>query len=173
MAGKPNQSAKPGKTPEKKERTGQSGNIATNRRARHDYFIEEKYEAGLMLAGWEVKSLRAGRVQLAEAYVVMKNEEAWLVGAHMTPLNSASTHVIATPTRSRKLLMKRRELDHLVGAVDRKGYTLVPLSLYWKDGRAKLELGLAKGKAAHDKRASEKDKDWAREKSRVLKDRNR
>lgn len=173
MAGKPNQSAKPGKTPEKKERTGQSGNIATNRRARHDYFIEEKYEAGLMLAGWEVKSLRAGRVQLAEAYVVMKNEEAWLVGAHMTPLNSASTHVIATPTRNRKLLMKRRELDHLVGAVDRKGYTLVPLSLYWKDGRAKLELGLAKGKAAHDKRASEKDKDWAREKSRVLKDRNR
>jgi SsrA-binding protein len=173
MAGKPNQSAKPGKTPEKKERTGQSGSIATNRRARHDYFIEEKYEAGLMLAGWEVKSLRAGRVQLAEAYVVMKNEEGWLIGAHMTPLNSASTHVIATPTRSRKLLMKRRELDHLVGAVDRKGYTLVPLSLYWKDGRAKLELGLAKGKAAHDKRASEKDKDWKREKSRVLKDRNR
>jgi len=173
MAGKPNPSAKPGKTPEKKERTGQFGSIAVNRRARHDYFIEEKYEAGLMLAGWEVKSLRAGRVQLAEAYVVMKNEEGWLVGAHLTPLNSASTHVIATPTRNRKLLMKRRELDHLVGAVDRKGYTLVPLSLYWKDGRAKLELGLAKGKAAHDKRATEKDKDWKREKSRVLKDRNR
>ena len=126
-----------------------------------------------MLAGWEVKSLRAGRVQLAEAYVVIKNEEGWLVGAHLTPLNSASTHVIATPTRNRKLLMKRRELDHLVGAVDRKGYTLVPLSLYWKDGRAKLELGLAKGKAEHDKRATEKDKDWKREKSRVLKDRNR
>jgi len=125
------------------------------------------------LAGWEVKSLRAGRVQLAEAYVVIKNEEGWLLGAHLTPLNSASTHVIATPTRNRKLLMKRRELDHLVGAVDRKGYTLVPLSLYWKDGRAKLELGLAKGKAEHDKRATEKDKDWKREKSRVLKDRNR
>ena len=105
--------------------------------------------------------------------MVMKNEEGWLVGAHLTPLNSAYTHVIATPTRNRKLLMKRRELDHLVGAVDRKGYTLVPLSLYWKDGRAKLELGLAKGKAEHDKRATEKDKDWKREKSRVLKDRNR
>ena len=127
----------------------------------------------MVLSGWEVKSLRAGRVQLAEAYVVIKNEEGWLLGAHLTPLNSASTHVIATPTRNRKLLMKRRELDHLVGAVDRKGYTLVPLSLYWKDGRAKLELGLAKGKAEHDKRATEKDKDWKREKSRVLKDRNR
>ena len=173
MAGKPNQSTKTGKTPEKQERTGQSGNIAVNRRARHDYAIEEKYEAGLSLVGWEVKSLRAGRVQLAEGYVIIKNEEAWLVGAHITPLNSASTHVIATPTRTRKLLLKRRELDHLVGAVERKGYTLVPLSLYWKHGRAKLELGLAKGKAAHDKRASEKDRDWARETSRVMKDRNR
>lgn len=156
-----------------KKATSGGGVIAQNRKAGFEYHIEERIEAGIALEGWEVKSLRAGRVQLAEAYVVMKNEEGWLIGAHMTPLNSASTHVIATPTRSRKLLMKRRELDHLVGAVDRKGYTLVPLSLYWKDGRAKLELGLAKGKAAHDKRASEKDKDWAREKSRVLKDRNR
>ncbi len=180
MAAKPNTTAKPpgkGKPPAgttaKKERTGQSGSIALNRRARHDFFIEEKYEAGLMLMGWEVKSLRAGRVQLVEGYVVIKNNEAWLLGAHLTPLNSASTHVIADPSRSRKLLLKRKELDHLVGAVDRKGYTLVPLSLYWKDGRAKLEMGLAKGKQDHDKRAAEKDKDWAREKSRVMKDRQR
>ena len=157
----------------KKKADSQNATIAKNRQATHEYSIEDKFEAGLVLEGWEVKSLRAGRVQLAEAYVVIKNEEGWLVGAHLTPLNSASTHVIATPTRNRKLLMKRRELDHLVGAVDRKGYTLVPLSLYWKDGRAKLELGLAKGKAEHDKRATEKDKDWKREKSRVLKDRNR
>jgi SsrA-binding protein len=149
------------------------GTIAQNRRARHDYFIDERYEAGLVLMGWEVKSLRAGRVQLAEGYVVVRNDEAWLQGSHLTPLNSASTHVLPDPTRSRKLLMKRRELDHLVGAVERKGYTLVPLSLYWKGGRAKLEVGLARGKKQHDKRASEKDRDWDREKSRALRARNR
>jgi SsrA-binding protein len=148
----------------------QSGSIAQNRRARHDYFIEERYEAGLSLLGWEVKALRAGRLQLGEGYVHVRNEEAFLVGAHITPLNSASTHVIADPTRSRKLLMKRREIDHLIGAVERKGYTLVPLSMYWKNGRAKLELGLGKGKKEHDKRASEKDRDWAREKSRTLRE---
>jgi SsrA-binding protein len=150
-----------------------TGSIAQNRRARHDYFIDERYEAGLALMGWEVKSLRAGRVQLAEGFVLMKNEEAWLHGAHISPLNSASTHVIADPTRARKLLLKRRELDHLVGAVDRKGYTLIPLSLYWKDGRAKLELGLARGKKQHDKRDTEKDRDWQRDKARVLRARNR
>jgi SsrA-binding protein len=152
------------------QKDGQTGTIAVNRRARHDYFIEERYEAGLSLLGWEVKALRAGRLQLAEGYIHVRSEEAFLVGAHVTPLNSASTHVIADPTRSRKLLLKRREIDHLIGAVERKGYTLVPLSMYWKGGRAKLEIGLAKGKKDHDKRASEKDRDWAREKSRTLRE---
>lgn len=155
-------------TADKKD--GQSGSIAQNRRARHDFSIEERYEAGLALLGWEVKALRAGRLQLAEGYVHVRAEEAFLVGAHITPLNSASTHVLCDPTRSRKLLMKRREIDHLIGAVERKGYTLVPLSMYWKGGRAKLELGLAKGKKEHDKRAAEKDRDWAREKSRTLRE---
>jgi SsrA-binding protein len=150
-----------------------TGTIAQNRRARHDYFIDERYEAGLALMGWEVKSLRAGRLQLNEGFVLMKGKEAWLHDAHISPLNSASTHVIADPTRTRKLLLKRRELDHLVGAVERKGYTLIPLSMYWKDGRAKLELGLARGKQQHDKRATEKDRDWQRDKARVMRARNR
>jgi SsrA-binding protein len=149
------------------------GTIALNRRARHDFFIDERYEAGLALMGWEVKALRAGRLQLAEGYVLLKDDEAWLLGCHISPLNSASTHVVADPTRTRKLLMKRREIDHLVGAVDRKGYTLVPLAMYWKGGRAKLEIGLARGKKEHDKRDSEKDRDWQREKARVLRSRNR
>jgi SsrA-binding protein len=149
------------------------GTIALNRRARHDFFIDERYEAGLVLMGWEVKALRAGRLQLAEGYVLLKDDEAWLLGSHISPLNSASTHVVADPTRTRKLLMKRREIDHLVGAVDRKGYTLVPLAMYWKGGRAKLEIGLARGKKEHDKRDSEKDRDWQREKARVLRSRNR
>jgi SsrA-binding protein len=142
--------------------------IAENRRARHEYFIEERYEAGLSLAGWEVKSMRAGRAQLAESYVVVRNGEVYLVGAHITPLNSASTHVITDPTRARKLLLHRAEIDRLVGAVERSGYTLVPLELYWKGSRAKLRVGLAKGKKQHDKRASEKDRDWQRDKSRLL-----
>jgi len=142
--------------------------IAENRKARHEYFIEKRYEAGLSLQGWEVKSMRAGRAQLAEAYVHVRHGEAFLVGAHISPLNSASTHVLADPTRNRKLLMNRAELDHLVGAVEREGYTLIPLELYWKNGRAKLRLGLAKGKKQHDKRATEKDRDWQRHKSRVL-----
>jgi SsrA-binding protein len=149
------------------------GTIALNRRARHDFFIDERYEAGLALMGWEVKALRAGRLQLAEGYVLLKDDEAWLLGSHISPLNSASTHVVADPTRTRKLLMKRREIDHLVGAVDRKGFTLVPLAMYWKGGRAKLEIGLARGKKEHDKRDSEKDRDWQREKARVLRSRNR
>jgi SsrA-binding protein len=149
------------------------GAIALNRRARHDYFIDERYEAGLALRGWEVKALRAGRLQLAEGYVLLKDDEAWLLGSHIAPLASASTHVVADPTRTRKLLLRRREIDHLVGATERKGYTLVPLSMYWKGGRAKLEIGLARGKKQHDKRASEKDRDWQREKGRALRARNR
>lgn len=142
--------------------------IAENRKARHEYFIEERYEAGLSLMGWEVKSLRDGRAQLAEAYVFVKNGEVFLYGAHFTPLNSASTHVIADPIRTRKLLLNRAEIDHLVGAVEREGYTLVPLELYWKASRAKLRIGLAKGKKQHDKRASEKDRDWQRDKARLM-----
>jgi len=143
--------------------------IAVNRKARFDYFIEDSYEAGLALAGWEVKSLRAGKAQIAEAYIYLKNGEAFLFGAHLTPLTSASTHVQADPTRTRKLLLNRRELDHLVGAVERRGYTIVPLRLYWKSGRAKLEIGLAKGKKQHDKRATDKDRDWQRDRNRLLK----
>jgi SsrA-binding protein len=142
--------------------------IAENRKARHEYFIEDRYEAGLILAGWEVKSLRAGRAQLAEAYVFIKNGEVFLTGAHLSPLNSASTHVTVDPTRTRKLLLNRAEIDRLVGAVERAGYTLVPLELFWKNGRAKIRIGLAKGKKQHDKRATEKDRDWERDKARVL-----
>src|SRR5688572_5327776 len=142
--------------------------IAENRKARHEYFIEERFEAGLALTGWEVKSMRAGRAQLAESYVIIRNGEAFLSGAHITPLLSASTHVVTDPTRTRKLLLHRAEIDRLVGAVERDGYTLVPLELYWKAGRAKLKVGLAKGKKQHDKRAAEKDRDWQRDKSRVL-----
>jgi SsrA-binding protein len=142
--------------------------IAENRRARHEFFIEERYEAGLALMGWEVKALRAGRAQLAESYVVVSHGEVFLVGAHFTPLVSASTHVIATPTRQRKLLLNRAEIDRLVGAVERSGYTLVPLELYWKSSRVKLRVGLAKGKKQHDKRATEKDRDWERDKARLM-----
>jgi SsrA-binding protein len=145
-----------------------SSTIALNKKARHDYFIEDRLEAGLALQGWEVKSLREGRVQLTESYILLKHNEAWLFGFRIAPLLSASTHVTPDPTRSRKLLLHRRELDRLIGAVERKGYTLVPLALYWKHGKAKLEIALARGKHAHDKRASEKDRDWEREKQRVL-----
>ena len=157
----------------KSDPSGRSGTIALNRRARHDYFIDERYEAGVALMGWEVKALRAGRLQLAEGYVLLKDDEAWLLGSHITPLTSASTHVVADPTRTRKLLLKRRELDHLIGAVERKGYTLIPLAMYWKDGRAKLEIGLARGKQKQDKRETEKERDWQREKARTLRARNR
>jgi SsrA-binding protein len=146
-----------------------SSNIAQNRVATHDYFIEERYEAGLVLQGWEVKSLRAGRAQLKESYVVLKGGEAWLLGSHVSPLTSASTHVDPNPTRTRKLLLHNAELSKLIGHVERKGYTLIPLSMYWKKGRAKLEIGLAKGKKLHDKRASEKERDWQREKQRIMK----
>lgn len=143
--------------------------IAVNKKARHDYFIEETFEAGLVLEGWEVKSLRDGRAQIAEAYVYVRNGEAFLLGAHFSPLRTVSTHITPEPTRSRKLLLQRRELDRLVGAVERKGYALVPLDLHWTRGRAKLLVGLAKGKKQHDKRAADKDRDWERQKARILK----
>ena len=143
--------------------------IAANRRARHDFFIEDTIEAGLALEGWEVKSLRDGRAQLTEAYVQIHQGEAWLMGAHLSPLISTSSHVKADPTRKRKLLLHRGELDRLVGSVERKGYTLVPLDLHWTRGRAKLNIGLAKGKKQHDKRATTKDRDWQRQKARILK----
>jgi SsrA-binding protein len=143
--------------------------IAVNRKATHDYFIEERFEAGMVLQGWEVKSLRDGRVQLKESYVVIKRGEAWLSGAHVSPLLSASTHINPEAVRAKKLLLNRHELNKLIGAVERKGYTLIPLSMYWKQGRAKLEIGLAKGKQLHDKRATSKDRDWQREKERIMK----
>jgi len=145
--------------------------IAQNRKAWHDYFIEQKFEAGLALQGWEVKSLRDGRAQLKEAYVVVENGEVFLIGAHISPLTSASTHIHPDPTRKRKLLLHREEISKLVGAVERRGYTLVPLSLYWKKGKAKIEIGLAKGKQAHDKRESIKKRETDRELARVIKSR--
>jgi len=148
---------------------GSGGRIAENRRARHDYFIEERIESGVALQGWEVKSLRAGRLQLAEAYVILKDGEAWLIGAHVSPLVAASTQTRADPTRTRKLLLHRRQIDNLVGAVERKGRTIVPLAMYWKGGRAKLEIGLARGKKEHDKRADTRERDWQRERARVMK----
>jgi len=153
----------------KKSKKTTSNVIAVNRKARHDYFIEDTFEAGLVLEGWEVKSLRAGNAQLTESYVYIRNGEAWLIGAHFSPLNTASTHVNAEPTRSRKLLLHRLELDRLVGAVERKGMALVPLDLHWHKGRAKLNIGMAKGKKQHDKRAAGKDRDWQRQKARILK----
>jgi SsrA-binding protein len=142
--------------------------IVDNRKARHEYHLESQFEAGLALEGWEVKSLRAGRAQLAESYVIIKEGEAWLIGAHISPLPTASTHINPNPTRTRKLLISRRELDRLIGASQRKGYTLVPLNLHWKRGIAKLELAMGKGKKQHDKRETEKRKDWEREKARTL-----
>ncbi|HVT35484.1 MAG TPA: SsrA-binding protein SmpB [Nevskiaceae bacterium] len=142
--------------------------IAQNRRARHDYFIEETFEAGLALQGWEVKSLRDGRANVAEAYVVLKNNEAFLIGAHFTPLKTASTHVQPDPTRTRKLLLHEREIAQLIGKVERAGYTVVPLDLHWTRGRAKASIGLAKGKKQHDKRADLKQRDWQRQKERLL-----
>ena len=155
----------------KKEEKAKSNTIAQNKKARFDYFIEERFEAGLALQGWEVKSLRAGKAQLVDSFVMVRNGEAWLHGSHLTPLSSASTHVTPEPARIRKLLMNRREIDRLTGLVERKGYTLVALELYWNKGRAKLALGLAKGKKQHDKRATEKDRDWDRDRARLLRTR--
>jgi len=145
--------------------------IVENRKAYHDYFVEERIEAGLALAGWEVKAIRAGRAHLKEAYVVIKNGELVLIGAHITPLTTASTHVNADPTRTRKLLMHREEINRLVGKVERAGYTLAPLDLHYRNGRVKIEVGLAKGKKQHDKRDTIKDREWAREQQRLLRNR--
>ncbi|MCP5141827.1 MAG: SsrA-binding protein SmpB [Gammaproteobacteria bacterium] len=153
----------------KKSTASGGAQIAVNRKARHEYAIEESIEAGLVLEGWEVKSLRAGKGQITESYVMLKNGEAWLFGSQISPLLSASTHVKPDPTRTRKLLLHSHELSRLIGAVERKGYALIALSLYWKHGRVKLEIGLGKGKKMHDKRATEKDRDWARQKERVMK----
>jgi len=154
----------------KNKKTGKpSSTIALNKRARHDFFIEDSFEAGMVLQGWEVKSMRAGKAQISESYVFLKDGEVWLSGAVISPLLSASTHIKPDSVRIRKLLLNRSEINKLIGAVERKGYTMVALALYWKKGRAKLEIGLAKGKKDHDKRATLKDRDWKREKARILK----
>jgi SsrA-binding protein len=145
--------------------------IARNKKARFNYFIEETIEAGLALQGWEVKSLRAGKAQITESYVILRDGEAWLLGALVTPLNTASTHITPDPSRTRKLLLNRREIDRLQGLVERQGYALVAIELYWKKGRVKIAIGLAKGKKQHDKRATIKERDWLRDKQRLMKTR--
>ena len=142
--------------------------IAQNKKAFHDYFVEERYEAGLVLHGWEVKAIRAGRAQINEAYVIVKDGELWLLGAHVSPLATASTHVNPDPARTRKLLLNAAEIKRLVGAVTQRGYTLIPLDLHYAKGRIKLQIGLARGKQKHDKRADERDREWQREKQRLL-----
>lgn len=144
--------------------------IAVNKRAKFEYHLEERFEAGIALEGWEVKALREGRIQFTDAYILLKDAEAFLFGAHISPLPTVSTHVDPDPTRTRKLLLHRKELSHLIGAVERKGYTLIPTAMYWKRGRAKLEIALAKGKKLHDKRRAEKERDWQRDKRRLMKD---
>jgi SsrA-binding protein len=153
----------------KKKKESNSSTIAVNRKARYDYAIEDQFEAGIVLEGWEVKSLRDGRAQLKESYVSVHKGEVFLVGAHFSPLASASTHVNPLPTRSRKLLLHKREISKLIGAVERDGYTIVPLSLYWQRGKAKVKIALAKGKKQYDKRQSIKQRDWDRQKQRLLK----
>jgi SsrA-binding protein len=145
--------------------------IVQNRKASHDYFIEERYEAGLALNGWEVKAIRAGRAQIADAYVMVRGAELYLIGAHIMPLPTVSTHFTADPTRTRKLLMHAEEIRRLIGKVEQRGYTLVPLDMHYRNGRIKLEVGLARGKLKHDKRAAEREKEWAREKQRLLRNR--
>ncbi len=145
--------------------------IVENRKASHEYFIEERYEAGIALEGWEVKAIRAGRAQLKEAYVMVRGEEIFLIGAHISPLSAASTHVQPDPVRTRKLLLHAEEIRRLVGKVDRAGYTLVPIDLHYLRGRVKINIGLAKGKKQYDKRAAEKEKDWKREQQRLLRSR--
>ncbi len=150
----------------------EQGTIASNKKARFDYFIEDDYEAGMVLLGWEVKSLRAGKVNLTDAHVIIKQGEAFLLGAQIQPLPTAASHLCADAIRTRKLLLKRRELSKLIGHVERQGYTLVPLSMYWKHNRVKICVALAKGKKTFDKRATIKDRDWQRDRSRILKSRS-
>lgn len=142
--------------------------IVENKKAFYDYFIEQRFEAGIALEGWEVKAIRAGRAQLKEAYVTVGNSELFLIGCHISPLPTASTHVLPDPTRTRKLLLHAEEINRLIGSVERAGYTLVPLNLHYSKGRIKLEIGLAKGKKQHDKRDTEKDREWQREQQRVM-----
>ena len=156
---------------EKTEREKAQRLIADNRKAFHDYFIEERFEAGIALEGWEAKSVRAGRANLKEAYVVVKGGELFLIGAHLSPLATASTHVHPDPTRTRRLLLHREEINRLIGKVERAGYTLTPLDLHYSKGRVKLAIGLAKGKKQHDKRAAIKEREWNREQQRLLRSR--
>ncbi len=150
----------------------QSATIVVNKKVRFDYFIEDEYEAGLVLEGWEVKSLRAGKINLSDAHVIIKYGEAFLLGAQIQPLPTASTHMHPDSIRTRKLLLNRRELNQLIGSVERQGYTLVPLSLYWKRNRIKIKIALAKGKKTHDKRETIKDRDWQRDRQRIMKKNN-
>lgn len=157
----------------KKSHKPGSATIALNKRARHEYFIEDEIEAGLLLQGWEVKSLRAGKANISDSYVIMRDGEAYLFGATITPLNVASTHVVCDPTRTRKLLLKQRELANLYGQINRDGYTVVALSLYWKNAWCKIKIGVAKGKKDHDKRDTIKDREWKLDKARIMKNANR
>jgi SsrA-binding protein len=152
----------------KKPQSGESS-IAQNKKARFDYFIEDRLEAGIALQGWEVKSMRAGKAQITDSFVILREGEAWLLGSHVSPLKTVSTHFTAEPKRIRKLLLNRREIDRLTGLVERKGYTLIALELYWSKNHVKVSVGLAKGKKQHDKRATEKDRDWQRDKAHALK----
>lgn len=161
-----------GKKKEKDTESG-GGTIALNKRARHEYALGERYEAGLSLQGWELKSIRAGRANIGDAYAVIRGGELFLFGSQITPLIQASTHVVADDRRTRKLLLHKHEIDKLIGKVERDGYTLVPTAMYWKRNKVKLELALAKGKQEHDKRDTARDKDWQREKQRALRHRNK
>jgi len=154
-----------------KKKKPSDNTIGQNKKARHEFTIGDDFEAGISLEGWEVKSLRDYRLQLVDAYVLVQNGEAYLMHALITPLKTASTHIHPNPRRQRKLLLHRRELDRLIGQVERGGYTVVPLSMYWKNNRVKVKIALAKGKQKHDKRASEKEKDWQRDKQRILRER--
>lgn len=153
----------------KPKNNNQGSTIALNKKAKFDFHIEERFEAGIALEGWEVKSLRAGKVQIRDSYILLKNGEAFLFGGLITPLQTASTHIHPDPQRSRKLLLHRHQLNKLIGAVERKGYALVPTALYWKHGKVKVEIGLAHGKKEHDKRQTLKERDWQRQKQRIIK----
>ena len=156
-----------------KDKAKAGGTIALNKRARHDYHLEERFEAGLALQGWELKSIRAGRANISEAYAVIRSGGLFLFGAQITPLISASSHTVADAMRTRKLLLHRREIDQLIGKVEREGYTLVPTAMYWKGNKVKAEVALARGKQKHDKRDAERERDWNREKQRLMRRHNR
>ncbi|MGM0449463.1 MAG: SsrA-binding protein SmpB [Pseudomonadota bacterium] len=155
---------------QKKKPASGGSTIALNKKARHEFHIEQKFEAGLQLHGWEVKALRSGKCQITDAYVLLKDEEAWLLGAHIPPLPSVSTHITPDPTRTRKLLLHRRELASLLGKTQQEGHTCIPLALYWKKNLVKCEIALAKGKKLYDKRHTEKERDWNRQKQRILRE---